>query len=107
MRFDLDDEQRAIRDAVHALCAARYEPSASAYADRDDVFWPELASSEWTALCVPSRLGGSGAGVLELSLVIEELGYALAPARYLGNAAAGIAIAAAGTDAQRERVIPG
>ncbi len=99
MRFDLDDEQRAIRDAVRELARARYDPSR-----RDpshDTFWPELASTQMTQLCVPRRRGGEGAGLLELSLVVEELGWALAPAGFFGNAAAGLLLAAGDNSPRR------
>jgi alkylation response protein AidB-like acyl-CoA dehydrogenase len=108
MRFDLDDEQRAIQQAMLDLCRSRYEPSASAYgATRADTFWPELVASGWTQLCVPRRFGGTGTGVLELSLVVTELGYSLAPGTYFGNAAAGLVIGAAGSPEQQQRWLPG
>ena len=109
MRFDLDDEQRAIKQAVHDLSAARYDAAAANRRDstRPDEFWSELSAAGWTALSVPERWGGQGAGVLELSLVIEELGYALAPATFFGNAAAGLLVAASQRDEHRERWLPG
>src|ERR1700674_3222755 len=90
VRFDLDDEQRAIKQAVHDLCAARYDAATANRREstRPDEFWPELSASGWTQLSVPERWGGQGAGLLELSLVIEELGYSLVPATFFGNAGA-------------------
>jgi len=109
MRFDLDDEQRAIKQAVHDLCEARYDPAAANRRESSgpDEFWSELTRSGWTQLSVPQRWGGQGAGVLELSLVVEELGYALAPATFFGNAAAGLLVAASQRDEHRERWLPG
>ncbi|HWW09148.1 MAG TPA: acyl-CoA dehydrogenase family protein [Candidatus Acidoferrales bacterium] len=109
MRFDLDDEQRAIKQAVHDLSAARYDAAAANRRDstRTDEFWPELSAAGWTALSVPERWGGQGAGVLELSLVVEELGYALAPATFFGNAAAGLLVAASQHEEHRQRWLPG
>src|SRR5438270_740089 len=104
MRFDLTDEQRAIREAVHDLCASRYGIEAARRAAdgaTGDALWPELAKSGWAGLGVAERHGGQGLGVLELALVVEELGYALAPAAFLGNAAAGLLVAAAGTEQQQ------
>lgn len=110
MRFDLSDEQRAIREAVHDLCASRYGievAQSAANGERGDPLWPELAKAGWTGLGVDEEHGGQGLGMVELSLVVEELGYALAPAAFLGNAAAGELITAAGTDAQRRELLPG
>jgi alkylation response protein AidB-like acyl-CoA dehydrogenase len=109
VRFDLDDEQRAIKNAVHDLCEAGFDATAANRRDdtRPDEFWSELSASGWTQLSVPQRAGGQGAGLLELSLVIEELGYALAPATFFGNAAAGLLVAASQHDKHRERWLPG
>src|SRR2546428_6182030 len=94
MRFDLSDEERAIREAAQSLCRGIYEQRTSkmAHAEGVDEFWPKLAASGWTQLCIPRRAGGHETGLLELCLVIEELGYALAPARYMGNAAAALVL---------------
>jgi len=110
MRFDLTDEQRAIREAVRDLCASRYGIEAARRAAdgaMGDALWPELAKSGWAGLGVAEPHGGQGLGVLELALVVEELGYALAPAAFLGNAAAGLLVTAAGTEQQQARVLPG
>jgi alkylation response protein AidB-like acyl-CoA dehydrogenase len=44
---------------------------------------------------------------VELAILMEELGYALAPAPFLSNAAAGLMIQHAGSDEQRDRWLPG
>jgi hypothetical protein len=46
VRFDLSDEQRAIREAVHDLCASRFDITAAqriADGAATDTLWPELA----------------------------------------------------------------
>src|SRR5438105_12941831 len=98
MRFDLNDEQRAIKQAVHDLAAPYFErvTAAPGSAPLANEFWQKLATSGWLGLSVPERLGGQGAGLLELSLVIEELGYVLAPGGYFGNAAAGVTLGVIG-----------
>src|ERR1700724_192795 len=109
VRSALDDEQRAIKQGVHDLCAARYDAAAAnrRESSRPDEFWPELSASGWTQLSVPERWGGQGAGLVELSLVIEELGYSLVPATFFGNAAAGLLVAASERDELRDRWLPG
>ena len=111
MRFDLTDEQRSIKQAVRDLCQSRCDMATVrrivAGSDDGSALWDELAAAGWTGLCVPEEHGGQGLGVVELSLVTEELGYALAPATFLGNAAAGLLIAGAASDEQRARLLPG
>ena len=45
--------------------------------------------------------------MVELVILMEELGYALAPVPFLSNAAAGLALQTAGSDEQQERWLPG
>merc|ERR1712034_65704 len=58
-------------------------------------------------LCVPERYGGAGLGVLELSLCCEEMGGGAFPGPLLGHSLACLGIATGGSDAQRERWLPG
>jgi alkylation response protein AidB-like acyl-CoA dehydrogenase len=55
---------------------------------------------------VPEEPGGLGLGVVELAVVQEELGAALAPSPFLSTVAAAAAIADAGSDEQRARWLP-
>ena len=48
-------------------------------------FWDELAQLGWLGLHVPEEFGGSGYGVSELVVVLEELGRAAAPGPFLGT----------------------
>ena len=110
MRFDLNDEQRAIKQAVHDLCESHYDLATAhrtADGEHTDKLWPALTASGWAALAVPAEFGGQGLGLLELSLVVEELGYALSPATFFNNAAAGVLIATSGGAEQQRRWLPG
>ena len=109
MRFDLNDEQRAVRDAVDDLCRSRWSSqSARAYGGGgDDAFWGELSAAGWAGAAVAEEFGGQGLGTVELALVCEALGRSLAPSTFFGNAAAAVLLAAAGDHAQRERWLPG
>jgi len=106
MRFDLNDEQRAIKDAIRDLCRPLYEKTSASMGTpaRSEAFWQKLAASGWTHLCVPAEAGGQGAGLVELSLAVEELGYVLAPASYLGQAAAALVLSGAPSDLDRRRL---
>lgn len=111
MRFDLTDDQRAARDAINDLCRARWGSAAArrygAGEDEGDALWGELAAAGWTGIAVAEEYGGQGLGTVELTLVCEELGRALAPAMFLGNAAAALLVDTAGDDEQRRRWLPG
>jgi alkylation response protein AidB-like acyl-CoA dehydrogenase len=112
MRFDLSDEQRAVRDAIDELCRTRWDaPARRRYVagDGDDgaALWRELVTAGWPGAAVAEEHGGQGLGAVELALVCEGLGRALAPGAFFGNAAAAVLVDAAGDDRQRERWLPG
>ncbi len=111
MRFDLTDDQRAVRDAIDELCRARWDGAAVRRHlegnDDGSALWRELASAGWTGAAVSEQYGGQGLGTVELALVSEGLGRALAPAGFFGNAAAALLVEAAGSDAQKKQWLPG
>jgi alkylation response protein AidB-like acyl-CoA dehydrogenase len=111
MRFDLSDDQRAVRDAIDELCRARWPSTAVrrriAGGDDDSQLWSDLAGAGWTGAAVDTTYGGQGLGTVELALVCEGLGRSMAPATYFGNAAAALLLQAAGSDEQRRRWLPG
>jgi len=80
----IDDDHQALRDTVRRWAEAR-QPLASARAALDagheqlPEWWDELAAMGWLGLHVPEVDGGSGFGLLELAVVLEELGRACTP----------------------------
>jgi alkylation response protein AidB-like acyl-CoA dehydrogenase len=108
MNFDFTDDQRAIKRTARDFLSARY-PAATvrALAEDDRGFtdeqWRELADLGWTGLVVPEDLGGLGLGAVELVVICEELGYALAPTPFFSSVAATLLLVAAGTPEQRAR----
>ena len=69
-------------------------------------FWDELAELGWLGLHIPEEFGGSGYGLSELVVVLEELGRAVAPGRSSRTVIASTLIDRAGDDAQRARLLP-
>jgi alkylation response protein AidB-like acyl-CoA dehydrogenase len=111
MNFDFTDDQQAIKSTAHDFLAARLKPDklrelaeAGSY---DDALWKEMSELGWPGIFIGEEHGGQGLGVVELVILMEELGYALAPSPFLSNAAAGLMIQHAGSDEQRDRWLPG
>src|ERR671915_1611719 len=75
--------------------------------DFSDDPWKELCELGWPGIFIGEEHGGQGLGTVELIILMEELGYALAPLPFLSNAAAGLVLAAAGSEEQKERWLPG
>ncbi|MFG2014719.1 acyl-CoA dehydrogenase [Actinomadura geliboluensis] len=70
-------------------------------------FWTGFAELGLLGLHLPEEHGGGGAGLQELVVVAEELGRSAAPGPMLPTMIASAVIAAAGTDEQRARLLPG
>lgn len=111
MNFDFTDDQQAIKRTAHDFLSARFTAErvrelaeSGAY---DEAAWAEMAELGWAGIFVSEEHGGQGLGVVELVILMEELGYALAPTPFFSNAAAGLMLGAAGSDDQRRRWLPG
>ncbi|HUC07459.1 MAG TPA: acyl-CoA dehydrogenase family protein [Solirubrobacterales bacterium] len=110
MYFDLNDEQQAIKATAHDFLAARYKSDRiRALAESENGFeqsdWDEMAELGWTGLALPEEWGGQGLGIVELAVLFEEMGYALAPSPLFSNTIAGLALSLCGSDDQRERLL--
>ena len=112
MNFELTDDQRSIQRTARDFLASSYPPAEVrrlAYDTErgfEDAGWAAICELGWPALLVPEEHGGLGLGVVELAVVQEELGAALAPSPFLSTVSAAAVIADAGTDEQRERWLP-
>ncbi len=69
--------------------------------------WEELAAQGWLGLHVPEDLGGQGFGLLELAVVLEELGRALMPGPLLPTLLASSAVVVAGDRAASAELLAG
>jgi alkylation response protein AidB-like acyl-CoA dehydrogenase len=111
MNFDFSDDQHAIKRTAKELLAERFKmervrelAEAGGY---DDDAWKELCELGWPGIFIGEEHGGQGLGTVELIILMEELGYALAPLPFLSNAAAGLVLDAAGSEEQKERWLSG
>lgn len=111
MNFELTDDQRAIKRTARELLASRYrletvrELAADARGFTDEQ-WQELSQLGWPGVVVPEDDGGLGLGAVELAVIHEEIGYALAPSPLFSTIAAGLLLVAAGTPEQRQAWLP-
>ena len=76
MQFELSDSQKEIRDAVSALCA-RFGNDYWRQCDEKGAYPQEfvktLSEAGWLAALIPQEYGGAGLGMLEASLILEEI----------------------------------
>ncbi|MEI7544716.1 MAG: acyl-CoA dehydrogenase [Mycobacteriaceae bacterium] len=112
MSIALTDDHRELGTVARSfLTAQKARLAARELLDSDDEgrppFWTELAELGWLGLHVDEKYGGSGFGLPELVVVIDELGRAAAPGPFVPTVVVSSVIAAVGTDEQKARLLPG
>lgn len=76
MQFRSADEFQDIRDAVRALCAAfpdEYHRKIDEARSYPEEFVDALTKAGWMAALIPEEYGGSGLGLTEASVIMEEI----------------------------------
>lgn len=111
MDFGLSDDQREIQRTARDLLAERARPERvreHAEARRlDEGLWRELCELGWPGIAVAEAYGGQGLGMVELSILCEQLGAAVAPVPLLPTVLAAVLIQSGGSEEQRSRWLPG
>lgn len=113
MSFEPDEDQRELVALVRGVLSQRADSAATrralATAERFDVeLWRLLCEEIGIAgMAIPEEFGGAGFTLREAQLVLEEIGYSLAPSPYLGSVAiAAQAILASGDTDAAARLLP-
>ncbi|MHC1945516.1 MULTISPECIES: acyl-CoA dehydrogenase family protein [Bradyrhizobium] len=112
MNFDFSDEQKQMRDEARKFLSEQCPPKAvrevlDGKAAYDKALWKGLAEMGFLGVAIPEQFGGAGAGHLELCVIAEEMGRALAPVPFSSTVyLAAEAILIAGSDAQKQKWLP-
>lgn len=113
MNFDLSDEQSVVRDLARQIfeghaSVERVKDIERNHDGHDVALWSELAKANLLGLCLPEDVGGSGFGLVELCLLLEQQGRRVAPVPVLATVVLGaLPIAEFGTAEQRSAWLPG
>ena len=112
MPIALTDDHRELGGVARAFLTAQKARSAGRdLLDADEEtrppFWPELSELGWLGLHIDEAYGGSGFGLPELVVVIDELGRAVAPGPFVPTVVVSAVLDAVGTDEQKARLLPG
>ena len=113
MDFKLSEEQLAVSEAATGLLAGLVDAeriaAVEASAERiDRELWQALADADLLGLAVPEADGGAGYGLMELCLLLEAQGNAVAPVPLWATLVLGaLPLARFGSEAQRGRWLPG
>ena len=68
--------------------------------------WQKIAQVGWLGLIVPEEHGGTGQNLVDLGILMEEVGHGVMPGPFFNTALTTVAILDAGTDAQKADYLP-
>ena len=79
MDFDFSEDQEMIRSSMKSMLDKEYPPEKVREMEEDPKgydpsLWKQMAELGWLGLSLPEEYGGAGADVLDLMIVIEEMG---------------------------------
>lgn len=112
MNFEFSEEQNLLREQANGFLRENCPPSAvrtvlDGDASYDMELWQSIADMGWMATVIPEEFGGLGLTYLELCVIAEELGRAVAPVPFSSSVyLATEALLLAGTTAQKETWLP-
>jgi alkylation response protein AidB-like acyl-CoA dehydrogenase len=112
MNFDFSDEQKQLRNEARKFLTEKCSSKAvrvvlDGKEPYDRGLWKGLAEMGFLGVAIPEQFGGAGAGHLELCVIAEEMGRALAPVPFSSTVyLAAEAILLAGSEAQKQKWLP-
>lgn len=113
MDFSLTDEQKALAELAEqifedSITLERLKALETSPERIDRETWAKLGEAGLLGAAIPEAYGGSGYGFVELCLLLERVGRSVAHVPVLPTLVCGAgAIAKFGSDAQRQRFLPG
>ncbi|MGN6337394.1 acyl-CoA dehydrogenase [Mycobacterium sp.] len=112
MGIAITDDHRELAEVARGfLTSQKARWAARSLLDASDEprpgFWQHLVELGWLGLHVDEEYGGSGYGLPELVVVIEELGRTVAPGPFVPTVIASAVIAKDGTPEQKSRLLAG
>jgi alkylation response protein AidB-like acyl-CoA dehydrogenase len=112
MDIGFSEEQELLRDTARKFldgeCTTKFVRQMMATeAAVTPEFWRQLAENGWLGITYPEDAGGSGLGLLDLVVLMEEVGRAVMPGPFPATVLlGGAAIAASGSPAQQGEWLP-
>jgi alkylation response protein AidB-like acyl-CoA dehydrogenase len=111
MNLELSDQQRMLKDVARAFLEKECPESVVREAESDLGYslslWEKMSDLGWPGLLVPPEFGGYGGDAVDLAILMEELGRAVAPSPLVSTAVHFVtALRAGGSAAQQQQYLP-
>ncbi|MFM9257976.1 acyl-CoA dehydrogenase [Rhodococcus sp. 5A-K4] len=112
MTIGLSEEDRDLRDSVRGWAARHATPTAireavEAKVETRPQLWSGLAEQGLLGLHVAEEFGGAGYGLVELAIVVEELGRSMVPGTFLPTVVVSAVLSDAGVTAPLAGLVDG
>jgi len=112
MNFDFSDDQKMLKEQAHKFLSEKCTPKTvrAVYESgktHDAALWKQIGELGWAGAAIPEEFGGLGLGYLELCVIVEELGRALAPVPFSSTVCQfAEALIVSGSSEQKSRLLP-
>jgi alkylation response protein AidB-like acyl-CoA dehydrogenase len=111
MDFSFSPDQQLLKNSARSFLDEHCKPEfvRAMFDDprgESEALWKEMAQLGWLGLSLPEEAGGSGLGMVETAILLEEMGRVAFPGPYLPTVLAGYALLTAGDTAQKNRWLP-
>ena len=106
-----NEEEQMVKNLAREFLEAECPPRLARDMEKDDLgfppaLWRQMADLGWLGISLPEQYGGQGLPMTYLGLISEELGRAIAPVPFHSTMVAALTIADAGTDEQKQVLLP-
>ncbi len=112
MDLALDETQQMLKNSARDFLSRECTTDVVRAMEKDErgystELWDQMVTLGWTGLPFPEEHGGTAASFLDLAVLVEEMGRALAPVPFLSTVVlGGLTVMEAGNDDQRRQIIP-
>ena len=112
MDLALDETQQMLKNSARDFLSRECQPEVVRAMEKDErgystELWDQMVTLGWTGLPFPEEHGGTAASFLDLAVLVEEIGRAMAPVPFLSTVVlGGLTVMEAGDDEQRRQILP-
>ncbi len=112
MNFDLGDEQRMLKESGRKFFSREVDGTMVRRMEADEKgygleIWEKMAQLGWMGLLIPEAYDGAGMDLLDMALVLEEMGRAAFSGPFFTSSVVGtLILLEGGTEAQKREILP-
>ena len=112
MNFDLNTEQKMLKDSARNFFSREADKEFIREMENDEKgysqkMWKKMARLGWMGLLVPEKYNGEEMGFLDMTVLLEEMGYACLPGPFFSTAVLSvITLLESANEKQKKRLLP-